>query len=224
MGFVMNLNRRVLFLGCFICAFLFLSVESGYSAGDRGWRGVSKRARFSLSAERLNQFDKMVRNDVKQLMYSELRFDFEHISVPEICLTPREPSFADNIINSAMQYLGVRYVYGRSGPNGFDCSGFTSYVYRQWDIELNRSSRSQYQQGESVDNIADLQRGDLVFFGGRRSTKSVGHVGIVVDVDPVANTFTFIHASRKKGIAIDESSAAYYAKRYIGAKRIIDTK
>ena len=46
---------------------------------------------------------------------------------------------------------------------------------------------------------------------------------IVVDVDPVANTFTFIHASRKKGIAIDESSAAYYAKRYIGAKRVIDT-
>ena len=75
-----------------------------------------------------------------------------------------------------------------------------------------------------MDSISDLQRGDLVFFGGRRSTKSVGHVGIVVDVDPVANTFTFIHASRKKGIAIDESSAVYYAKRYIGAKRIIDVK
>lgn len=185
------------------------------------------RSDKKLRAEAVERFVRergaSICNDVKTLVYSELKFNFEHISVPEIYLAPRIPSFADNIINSAMQYLGVKYVYGKSGPNGFDCSGFTSYVYRQWDIELNRSSRSQFLQGESVDSISDLQRGDLVFFGGRRSTKSVGHVGIVVDVDPVANTFTFIHASRKKGIAIDESSAAYYAKRYIGAKRVIDT-
>lgn len=181
-----------------------------------------KKARIEGRKKFVHDVEQSISNDVKALAYNELKVNFEHVSVPEIYLAPREPSFADNIVNSAMQYLGVRYAYGRSGPNGFDCSGFTSYVYGQWDIELSRSSRSQYGQGESVKNISDLQRGDLVFFGGRRSTKSVGHVGIVVDVDPVANTFTFIHASRKKGIAIDESSAAYYAKRYIGAKRVIE--
>ena len=185
---------------------------------------INKRVKAEAKKRFEAEVGRSICGNIKILAYNELKVNFEHISVPEIYLALRVPSFADNIINSAMQYLGVKYVYGKSGPNGFDCSGFTSYVYGQWDIELNRSSRSQYQQGESVDNISDLQRGDLVFFGGRRSTKSVGHVGIVVDVDPVANTFTFIHASRKKGIAIDESSATYYAKRYIGAKRIIDVK
>lgn len=126
----------------------------------------------------------------------------------------------DSIVKTALQYLGTRYRRGQSGPNGFDCSGFTSYVYGKENIRINRSSRSQFTQGTVVSSIGELQKGDLVFFGGSSSPRSVGHVGIVTDVDPETNKFKFIHASRT-GIKVDESTSAYYSRRYLGARRIV---
>lgn len=127
----------------------------------------------------------------------------------------------DSIVKTALQYLGARYRSGHSGPSAFDCSGFTSYVYRKENIRINRSSRSQFTQGTPVNKISDLQKGDLVFFGGSsRSRKNVGHVGIVTEVDPDTRKFKFVHASRT-GVKVDESNSAYYGRRYIGARRII---
>ena len=72
-----------------------------------------------------------------------------------------------------------------------------------------------------VGSCTDLQKGDLVFFGGSRSSSSsIGHVGIVTDVNPSTGTFSFIHASRT-GIRISSSDEPYYAKRYVGARRIL---
>ncbi len=127
----------------------------------------------------------------------------------------------DSIVKRALQYLGVRYRFGHTGPNAFDCSGFTKYVYGQEDIDLTRTSRSQYGEGEAVREIRDLQKGDLVFFGGRSTPGSVGHVGIVTDVDAEENTFKFVHASRRGIIVEDFSSSSYFTRRYIGARRIL---
>ena len=69
--------------------------------------------------------------------------------------------------------------------------------------------------------MADLQKGDLVFFGRGRNRHNVGHVGIVTDVAADGNSFKFIHASRT-GVKIDNSNSAYYSARYIGARRILD--
>ena len=66
----------------------------------------------------------------------------------------------------------------------------------------------------------DLQRGDLVFFTSPRSGKGVGHVGIVVDVDPLTDTFSFIHASTNNGVTVSRSTDGYYSRRYIGARRV----
>ena len=68
---------------------------------------------------------------------------------------------------------------------------------------------------------SELRKGDLVFFGGSRSTRTVGHVGIVTDVDPANNRFKFVHASRS-GVKVDDSNSAYYSRRYIGARRILN--
>lgn len=126
----------------------------------------------------------------------------------------------ETIVRTALQYLGARYRSGHSGPTSFDCSGLTSYVYRQEGINITRSSRSQYTQGTSVKK-SELRKGDLVFFGGSRSTRTVGHVGIVTDVDPATNRFKFVHASRT-GVKVDDSTSSYYSRRYIGARRILD--
>lgn len=124
------------------------------------------------------------------------------------------------IVKTALQYLGARYRSGHSGPNAFDCSGFTSYVYGKESISISRSSRTQFQEGVPVEDISELQKGDLVFFGGTRSSRRVGHVGIVTEVDPVSNKFKFVHAART-GVKVDDSNSAYYSRRFIGARRIL---
>ena len=126
----------------------------------------------------------------------------------------------DSLVHTAMKYIGVSYRTGANGPKSFDCSGFTSFVYRQKNVALTRCSRTQYQEGKPVKNIADLRPGDLVFFGGSRSTRTVGHVGIVKELNADSSDFTFVHASRT-GVKVDMMSSAYYKKRYLGARRVL---
>lgn len=125
----------------------------------------------------------------------------------------------NDLLSEARTHLGKRYSRGSKGPKTFDCSGFSSYVYRQFGYNLSPSSRDQYNQGESVKRT-ELRKGDLVFFKGRSTSGGVGHVGIVVDADEKGN-FTFIHAATSSGIVISSCNEPYYAKRYIGSKRII---
>lgn len=123
------------------------------------------------------------------------------------------------IIKTAMQYIGVPYRHGTSSPKSFDCSGFTSYVYKNHGISLSRASRTQYTQGEKVAK-SDLRIGDLVFFTGRSINGVVGHVGIVTEVDKEKNSFKFVHA-RSRGVGVDDSKMAYYNARYVGARRVL---
>ncbi|MDD6775087.1 MAG: C40 family peptidase [Bacteroidales bacterium] len=136
--------------------------------------------------------------------------------------TASNNSFGESVVKTALQYLGARYRSGMQGPNAFDCSGFTSFVYGRENVKILRSSRSQYTQGTPISQIADLKKGDLVFFGGRGSHRSVGHVGIVTDVDPEGNKFSFVHASSSGGVRISSSNETYYSRRYIGARRIVE--
>lgn len=123
------------------------------------------------------------------------------------------------IIKTAMRYIGVPYRVGTSSPKSFDCSGFTSYVYKNHGISLLRASREQYTQGEKVAK-SDLRIGDLVFFTGRSGKGGVGHVGIVTEVDKEKNSFKFVHA-RTHGVGVDDSKQAYYQSRYVGARRVL---
>ena len=91
-------------------------------------------------------------------------------------------SNGSSIVDIAMQHLGTRYVYGGSSAGGFDCSGFTMYVYSQHGYSLPHSATSQWQSGlgTRVYSISELQPGDLVFFKGTYDTPGVSHCGIYV--------------------------------------------
>ena len=126
----------------------------------------------------------------------------------------------DNLMDEAVSHIGTPYRYGSKGPKTFDCSGFTSYVFRQQHNQfIGASSREQYAKHTPVKRD-ELQRGDLVFFTSPRNRHGVGHVGIVVDVDSTDHTFTFIHASTKDGVKISKSTDGYYTRRYVGARRV----
>ncbi|MDE6396428.1 MAG: C40 family peptidase [Muribaculaceae bacterium] len=134
--------------------------------------------------------------------------------------TEVDPSdeLASQIIEYASKHVGRPYRYGSGGPKAFDCSGFTSYIFKNFGVDLTRSSRTQYNQGEKIAN-EDIKPGDLLFFKGR-SNNSVGHVGLAVDVDDNGNV-KFIHAATSKGVIYSTLEEDYYAKRYIGARRVL---
>ena len=124
------------------------------------------------------------------------------------------------MLDYAFQFRGVRYRSGAAGPKGFDCSGFTSFVFKKFGYNLNRTSGGQIYDGEKVSR-SELQPGDLVFFNGRAIGRRIGHVGIVTEVNKEDNTFKFIHAACHAGITESQSDETYYRRRYMGACRVI---
>lgn len=129
---------------------------------------------------------------------------------------------AEDMISFAKTHLGTRYRRGGKTPAGFDCSGFTGYVFNKFGFKLGASSRDQYQQGIAVEKKSDVMPGDLLFFNGRAVGSRVGHVGIAIDYDPETDVITFIHSSNSSGISIDKTSAPYYSRRFMGIRRIIN--
>lgn len=126
----------------------------------------------------------------------------------------------NDIVDYAKTFLGARYRSGSKGPKAFDCSGFTSYVFRNFDYSLGSSSRAQATQGEAIDP-SDARPGDLVFFAGRRAGSPVGHVGIVVSVAD-DGTVKFIHAATSQGVRIDSyPDDGYYSRRFHSIRRVI---
>lgn len=121
---------------------------------------------------------------------------------------------ASQVVDTAKQYLGVRYSYGGSSPSGFDCSGFTMYIYGQYGVSLPHSATSQWTSGlgTRIYNVSELQAGDLVFFrdpsvaGG----KACSHVGIYI------SNGQFIHSSSSAGISISTLTSGYWGSYFVG--------
>jgi len=119
----------------------------------------------------------------------------------------------NDIIAKAKKYLGTPYLYGASGPSKFDCSGFTKYVYKDFGINLPRSSSQQSGTGVAI-NKNQLQQGDLVFFNTEQKG-AINHVGIYV------GDGRFIHASRTKGITITPLNDSYYKNKLSEIRRVV---
>jgi cell wall-associated NlpC family hydrolase len=118
------------------------------------------------------------------------------------------------LVQAGFELIGVRYKFGGTGNGSFDCSGLVKNLFSKFNIDLPRSSKEQYKQGEAVSRD-DLEVGDLVFFssGGSQPT----HVGIYLGDDK------FLHAARKaRKVVISDLSKLWYTMRYIGARRVMD--
>ena len=126
-------------------------------------------------------------------------------------LVVANPDFRDEIIITAKKQLGTPYVWAGSTPDGFDCSGFTSYVMAQNGRNLPRRAVDQYNSSQKIKE-KNAQKGDLIFFD---NGSGISHVGIVVS-DP-GEPLTMIHSSSSKGIIItDITKSEYWTKRISG--------
>jgi cell wall-associated NlpC family hydrolase len=116
------------------------------------------------------------------------------------------------LVGTALALRGAPYRNGGSDPMGFDCSGFTQYVFAQHGIDLPRASRDQYRLGRPV-APRDLAPGDLVFF--TTTEPGASHVAIVIGGDE------FVHAPSSSGVVrVERLSAPYWSGRYVGARRL----
>ena len=127
----------------------------------------------------------------------------------------RQESRLEQVVKSAMGLLGTPYRWGGSGPDGFDCSGLVSYVFRNaLGIELPRVSREMATkaEGQLIRDRDQLNPGDLVFFGMRGR---IDHVGIYV------GSGQFLHApSRGKDVRVDSMVSGYWGTRFMQARRV----
>jgi len=117
------------------------------------------------------------------------------------------------LVGTALALRGTPYRNGGADPDGFDCSGFTQYVFAQYGMSLPREVRDQFEQGNSV-KAGELAAGDLLFF----TTVAPGptHVGIAIGGDQ------FVHAPSSTGVVRVESlSTSYWSTRYLGARRVM---
>ncbi|MGG4033388.1 C40 family peptidase [Paenibacillus cisolokensis] len=119
------------------------------------------------------------------------------------------------LINYGKKYLGVPYRFG--APSGvtyaFDCSSFTQFVFKKYEVSLPRTAVAQASKGVKVDK-GYLSMGDLVFF--RTSGSRISHVGIY------AGNNQMLHSSSSKGITITSINSTYWKSKYVTARRVLN--
>lgn len=158
----------------------------------------------------------VIQNDINY----EITNEEENLSTPiEMSNNWTELTKEDEVIDTAKGFLGTKYVWAANGPNCFDCSGFTKYVYKQNGITLPRYSGHQAKVGTKV-SFDELEKGDLVFFDTEHKFRGkVNHVGIYI------GNGKFIHASsaKKKVIITSFNKKPFYKRRFLRGKRVINS-
>ncbi|MFD4836804.1 C40 family peptidase [Achromobacter sp. NPDC058515] len=131
---------------------------------------------------------------------------------------PTVPTLRDRVVQAGIDAIGTPYSYGGDDAEGFDCSGLVLYVFREIaGLELPRTARAQRGEGQSVAAKKELRPGDLVFFA-TRGRGVTSHVGIYIGQNK------FVHAPRRgTKVRVDDMKNSYWTKRYVGARRYLDT-
>lgn len=129
----------------------------------------------------------------------------------------RAPVHGEDVVRTAKQYLGVRYVLGGSTPRAFDCSGFVRWIFAQHGVWMPRTAKEQAAVGDAP-VPGDLQPGDLLFFFGGRGAQ---HIAVYVGGD------TIIHASSTgKRVKLDRfggtrARPTWFGRRLIAVRRVL---
>jgi cell wall-associated NlpC family hydrolase len=173
------------------------------------WPRITKANQFAMVREPLD----MTASDIVDAQHSD---PLEPVA-PEPGVTESEAltlSLARlQLIGTGFGYVGVRYRWnGTSEKTGFDCSGLVQRLFDQFGISLPRSAREQFKQGVEV-AVADLELGDLLFFGGRSRIPT--HVGVYVGERSI------LHAqSGARRVIVSDLDRTWYKRRFLGARRI----
>lgn len=131
----------------------------------------------------------------------------------------KNPSTRNQLVKEGEKLIGTKYRYGGTTPKGFDCSGFTGYVYDKVEMNISRSSSAQAKLGKEVP-IKKALPGDLIFFTGTGRNK-ISHVAMVVSNDKEG--LFVIHSTTSKGVRKDNiSTSTYWKPKMLFVRQIIE--
>lgn len=134
------------------------------------------------------------------------------VPAPVVKTRPSLPFDIAAITETALALRGAPYRNGGSTPTGFDCSGFTQWVFAQHGLALPRDVKDQFDVGVPV-KPERIEAGDLLFFS--TIARGASHVGIALDADQ------FVHAPSSKGVVrVEHLAAEYWSRRFVGARRL----
>ncbi|MXO05120.1 C40 family peptidase [Flavobacterium sp. HBTb2-11-1] len=120
----------------------------------------------------------------------------------------------DSIIHYAKQYLGTPYVYASSNPKkGFDCSGFVSYVFKNFGLTLPRSSSGYKNIGKAL-KPEEFKVGDVLVFYGYKNRNVVGHLGIICEANGMQSKFIHASSGKAQQVTITALDTEHYTKRF----------
>lgn len=130
----------------------------------------------------------------------------------------------ENLVNFAKGFLGVPYRYASASPeNGFDCSGFVHYIFKNFDISVPHSSKGFKNLGKQV-QPEDFRVGDVLVFYGYRNTTQIGHVGIICDANGMNSKFIHSSSGKVKGVIISELNSEMYTRRFYQCVDVIGNR
>jgi cell wall-associated NlpC family hydrolase len=129
-----------------------------------------------------------------------------------------ENVIAENIVDYAQQFKGVRYKYGGTTKKGMDCSGLIQVSYKSESVILPRTTKDLSKTGDWVD-LKKVKKGDLLFFATKKNSRKVNHVGIVTNVNK--DEVDFIHASTSKGVMTSKLKNRYWYFAFVQARRVL---
>ena len=195
-------NKNNMLIKCIIAAFVFSGVCLLNTQNAKADTTLTSNKGITLKT-----------SELKTAKVIKAPSDTETTSDSENKASRGAISKGNEVVNYAYKFLGKPYVYGATGPNAFDCSGLTQYVYNKFGAGLSRTTYTQVEEGTKVKR-SDLRAGDLVFFN---TEGSISHVGIYIgDGD-------FIHAPRTgKPVMVSSLSDGYYSQKYATARRIFN--
>ena len=131
---------------------------------------------------------------------------------------PKTLPKANDIINTALSFSGVRYKYGGTTKKGMDCSGLLYVSYGAHDVALPRVSYVMANEGKRI-RLGQVMKGDLLFFKTSRRGKKINHVGMVVGIEK--GEIKFIHASSSRGVTVSSLKEGYWKSAFVKATRVL---
>ena len=189
-----------------------LNVRMGPGSDTEKLAAIERGSRIQVLEQQGEWIKVIAKDNLKGFVYAPYVVASESLVSRASTAQAYDAGTASSIIEYAKQFVGVPYVYGGESPKGFDCSGFTQYVYNKFKIALPRSADEYAGIGTKVSRT-DLKPGDILLFD-RYNNNRLGHVGIYLGGDQ------FIHASSSlKKVVI--MSLSKYNGNYLGARRVI---
>lgn len=137
---------------------------------------------------------------------------------PSRNVTVAKRSKADDVIDSALKFSGVRYKFGGTTKKGMDCSGLLYVAFGENDVKLPRTSYHMAEEGKNI-RVRDVEKGDLLFFKTSKRSKRINHVGMVVSVE--GDEIKFVHSSSSRGVIVSSLREGYWNSAFIKATRIL---